>query len=52
MSIAGKKTVFVASECRFHANREIEELLTILEEYTGVKAKAEKDSQSRRKRCK
>lgn len=38
MSIAGKKTVFVASECAFHANREIEELLTILDEYTGVKA--------------
>ena len=42
MSIAGKKTVFVASECGFHANREIEELLTILKEYTGVKAKAGK----------
>lgn len=42
MSIAGKKTVFVASECAFHANREIEELLTILDEYTGVKAKAGK----------
>lgn len=39
MSIAGKKTVFVASGSVFHANREIKELLTILDEYTGVKAK-------------
>lgn len=34
-----KKTVYVKAECGFHANREIEELLRILDEYTGIKAK-------------
>lgn len=37
-----KKTVFVASESARHANMEIEELLAILDEYTGIKVKTGK----------
>lgn len=35
-----KKMVYVKAECGFHAGREIEELLEILDECTNIKAKA------------